>query len=151
MQLRSANALCARIIAANNIMNALFMVLGSVAAALLLGGGLGIPALFGLAALGNAIVAAYIFRLVPEFLLRFVVWLVVHTVYRLEKRDVERIPEDGPALLVCNHVSYVDALVITAACRRPFRRIAISVGLPAASAAPDALRGEVLQLRGALR
>lgn len=121
MQLRSAPAHRARIVAANNIVNALFMVVGAGAAAGLLGGGLSIPALFAVAALGNAAVAVYIFRLVPEFLLRFLVWLLVHSVYRLDKQGVERIPASGPALLVCNHVSYVDALVIAAACRRPIR------------------------------
>ncbi|HYQ39588.1 MAG TPA: 1-acyl-sn-glycerol-3-phosphate acyltransferase, partial [Pseudomonas sp.] len=121
MQLRSAPAHRARIVAANNIVNALFMVVGAGAAAGLLGGGLSIPALFAVAALSNAAVAVYIFRLVPEFLLRFLVWLLVHSVYRLDKQGVERIPASGPALLVCNHVSYVDALVIAAACRRPIR------------------------------
>ena len=121
MQLRSAPAHRARIIAANNIVNALFMVVGAGAAAGLLAGGLSIPALFAVAALSNAAVAVYIFRLVPEFLLRFLVWLLVHSVYRLDKQGIERIPASGPALLVCNHVSYVDALVIAAACRRPIR------------------------------
>jgi 1-acyl-sn-glycerol-3-phosphate acyltransferase len=121
VQLRSAEAHRARIIAANNIMNALFMVVGAGAAAGLLGAGLSIPALFGVAALCNAAVAVFIYGLVPEFLLRFVVWMLVHSIYRLEKRDIERIPHDGPALLICNHVSFVDALVITAACRRPIR------------------------------
>ena len=121
MQVRSNASHRARIIAANNIVNALFMVIGAGAAAGLLASGLSIPALFGVAALCNAVVAVYIYRLVPEFLIRFVVWLLVHSLYRLEKRGVESIPDEGPALLVCNHVSYVDSLVITAACRRPIR------------------------------
>ncbi|MGE5465942.1 MAG: MFS transporter [Ignavibacteria bacterium] len=121
VQLRSNPAHRARIIAANNIMNALFMVVGAGAAAQLLSVGISIPALFGVAAVCNAAVAVFIYRLVPEFLLRFIVWLLVHSVYRLDKRDVERIPDDGPALLVCNHVSFVDALIITAACHRPIR------------------------------
>jgi 1-acyl-sn-glycerol-3-phosphate acyltransferase len=121
MQLRSNPAQRARIIAANNILNALFMVAGAAAAAGLLASGLSIPALFGVAAVCNAAVALYIYRLVPEFLLRFIVWLLVHSVYRLEKKDIERIPEQGPGLVICNHVSFVDALVITAACRRPIR------------------------------
>jgi MFS family permease len=87
----------------------------------LLGAGLSIPALFGVAAVMNAAVAVYIYRLVPEFLLRFIVWMLIHTVYRLRTRGLEHIPEDGPAVLVCNHVSFVDALVISAACRRPIR------------------------------
>jgi 1-acyl-sn-glycerol-3-phosphate acyltransferase len=121
VQLRSSPTHRARIIAANNIMNAMFMVVGAGAAAGLLSVGLSIPALFGVAAVCNAAVAIFIYGLVPEFLLRFIVWLLVHSVYRLEKRGIERIPDEGPALLVCNHVSFVDALIITAACRRPIR------------------------------
>jgi 1-acyl-sn-glycerol-3-phosphate acyltransferase len=60
--------------------------------------------------------------LVPEFLLRFIVWILVHSIYRLDCKGVdERIPDQGGALIVCNHVSFVDALVIAAACRRPIR------------------------------
>jgi 1-acyl-sn-glycerol-3-phosphate acyltransferase len=58
---------------------------------------------------------------VPEFLMRFLIWLLMHSIYRLEKSGLEKIPEEGPAVLVCNHVSFVDALVIAAACRRPIR------------------------------
>ena len=79
------------------------------------------PMLFGVAALMNAAVAIYIYRLVPEFLLRFIVWLLVHSVYRLRTEGIEHIPAEGLAVLVCNHVSFVDALVIAAACRRPIR------------------------------
>ena len=121
VQLRSAPGHRARIIAANNILNALFMVAGALGAAALLGAGLSIPKLFMLAALINAGIALYIYRLVPEFLQRFLVWLLIHTVYRLRKEGVEHIPEDGPAVLVCNHVSFVDALVIMAASHRPVR------------------------------
>ena len=121
IQLRSAPEHRSRIIAANNILNALFMVVGALAAAELLGRGVTIPELFGLAALCNALAAIYIYTLVPEFLLRFVAWLLVHTLYRLEQKGVEHLPEEGPAILVCNHVSYVDSLVISSACRRPIR------------------------------
>jgi len=111
----------ARIIAANNILNALFMVVASIMAAVLLQAGLSLPQLYLVVALLNAAVAAYIYGLVPEFLMRFIVWMLIHTVYRLEKSGLERIPEDGAAVIVCNHVSFVDALVIAAACRRPIR------------------------------
>ena len=121
VQQRSAEAQRARIIAANNILNAAFMVTGALAAAGLLGQGLSIPALFGVAAVCNAVVALFIYKLVPEFLLRFIVWLLVHSVYRLEKRGLDQVPAEGPALLVCNHVSFVDALIIAAACPRPIR------------------------------
>jgi 1-acyl-sn-glycerol-3-phosphate acyltransferase len=121
VQQRSAEAHRARIIAANNILNAAFMVVGALAAAALLGKGLGMALLFGVAALCNAAVVLYIYRLVPEFLLRFVVWLLVHSIYRLEKHGIDNVPAEGPALLVCNHVSFVDALIVAAACRRPIR------------------------------
>jgi len=111
----------ARVIAANNILNAGFMVVSALVSLLLFRAGLDIPQLFLVTALFNAVVALYIYTLVPEFLMRFIVWILIHTVYRLDTRDLERIPDEGPAVVVCNHVSFVDALVITAACRRPIR------------------------------
>jgi 1-acyl-sn-glycerol-3-phosphate acyltransferase len=83
--------------------------------------GLTIPQLFLLTAVLNAAVAVYIYTLVPEFLMRFLVWMLIHTVYRLDKSGLDHIPERGPAVLVCNHVSFVDALIIAAGCRRPVR------------------------------
>jgi 1-acyl-sn-glycerol-3-phosphate acyltransferase len=121
IQTRSEASHRSRVIAANNILNALFMVAAALIAIALLGAGLSIPQLLVIAALMNAAVALYIYRLVPEFLMRFMAWLLIHSVYRLEERGLERIPQEGPAVLVCNHVSYVDALVVTAACRRPIR------------------------------
>ena len=69
----------------------------------------------------NAIVALYIYSLTPEFLLRFICWILISFVYRLKVRGLENIPEKGPVIVVANHVSYVDALVISAACRRPIQ------------------------------
>ncbi len=110
-----------RVVAGNNILNALFMVVGAVVAIALLEAGVSVAGILLAAALMNAAVALYIYTLVPEFLMRFMAWIVIHSVYRLAKSGLERIPEEGPALLVCNHVSYVDALVVSAACRRPIR------------------------------
>lgn len=111
----------ARIIAANNIMNAIFMIVSALMATALLKAGLTLPQLFLVVGLMNAAVAAYIYTLVPEFLMRFICWLLIHSIYRLEKRGLENIPEHGPAVLVCNHVSFVDPLVILAASPRPIR------------------------------
>jgi 1-acyl-sn-glycerol-3-phosphate acyltransferase len=122
VQMRTPPQERARVIAANNIINALFMVLSSLAGALLLGlAGVSIPVFFLILALVNVAVAVYIYSLVPEFTLRFMVWMITHTMYRFRHRDLDRIPEDGPAVLVCNHVSYMDALLIIGACRRPVR------------------------------
>jgi hypothetical protein len=121
VQSRSEPTHRSRIIAANNVLNSLFIVIAAGVSIALLGAGLSIPQLVIVVALMNAAVAIYIYTLVPEFLMRFIVWLLIHSVYRLRKVGVERIPEEGPALIVCNHVSYVDSLVISAGCRRPIR------------------------------
>ena len=110
-----------RVIAANNILNALFMVVAAGLAVAALKAGMTIPQLLLLTGVLNAAVALYIYALVPEFLLRFIDWMLVHSIYRLKTSGVENIPEEGPALLVCNHQSLTDALVITASCRRPIR------------------------------
>ncbi len=121
IQERSDPSRRARIIAANNILNAAFMIGGALLAVALLGAGITIPQLILVTALLNAAVAVYIYTRAPEFLVRFMVWMLVHSVYRLKTSDLERIPDQGPAVIVSNHVSYVDALVISAACRRPIR------------------------------
>jgi hypothetical protein len=110
-----------RVIAANNILNALFMVASAGLAILLLNAGWTIPQLFLVTGLLNAVVAIYIYTLVPEFLMRFLAWLLIHAVYRLRVEGLEHIPDEGPAVIVCNHVSFVDAVVIAGACRRPIR------------------------------
>jgi 1-acyl-sn-glycerol-3-phosphate acyltransferase len=121
IQTRSERSHQSRIIAGNNILNALFMVGSAAMAAAMLHAGFTIPQMFLAVAVLNALVATYIYTLVPEFLMRFLIWLLIHTIYRLEKSGLEKIPDEGAALIVCNHVSFVDALIIAAACRRPIR------------------------------
>ena len=121
IQSRSEPEHRSRIIAGNNILNALFMVVAAGMGAGLLAAGLNVPQLFLVTGLLNVAVAIYIYTLVPEFLLRFLVWLLVHSIYRLQVQGIHHVPEKGPAVLVCNHVSFVDALVIMAASPRPIR------------------------------
>jgi len=121
IQTRSEPSHRSRIIAANNILNALFMVAAAGLAVVALSAGLSIAQLLLLTGALNAVVAIYIYLLVPEFLLRFLDWLLVHSIYRLRATGLAHIPEEGPALLVCNHQSLADALIITAVCRRPIR------------------------------
>ena len=97
------------------------MIASSVLVGLLLSLGLSVPEVFGLTALANAVVATYIFFLVPEYLLRFIAWVMTHFVYRFARRGDEHIPLEGPAVLVCNHVSYMDAVLLMAASPRPIR------------------------------
>ncbi|MDR6397408.1 MFS transporter [Herbaspirillum seropedicae] len=121
IQTRCDPAHVSRTIAGMNIMNALFMVVSALVAMVLLKAGLSIPQIFLATAIMNGVVAAYIFSLVPEFLIRFLAWILIHTFYRVRIINGQAIPEQGPAVLVCNHVSYVDAIAIMAASPRPVR------------------------------
>jgi 1-acyl-sn-glycerol-3-phosphate acyltransferase len=123
IQLRSQPSHRARIIAANNILNALFMIASSLIVGVLLKVGLTIPQVFLVIGLLNAVVAFYIFMLVPEYLLRFVAFLVTRVVYRFKVRGDEHIPVSGAAILVCNHVSFIDPVLMMAASPRPIRFI----------------------------
>ncbi|MBL0150009.1 MAG: MFS transporter [Ideonella sp.] len=123
IQLRSEPSHRARIIAANNILNALFMIVSSVAAGALLGAGFTVPQVFLATGIANALVAGYIFLLVPEYLLRFVAFMVTRCVYRFKVRGDEHIPTTGAAIIAANHVSFVDAIVLMAASPRPIRFI----------------------------
>ncbi|MGH8619333.1 MAG: 1-acyl-sn-glycerol-3-phosphate acyltransferase, partial [Burkholderiales bacterium] len=121
IQTRSEPGHQSRIIAGNNILNAAFMVVAAAFAIACLELGLTIPQLLLATGILNIFVALYIYRLVPEFTMRFLAWLLIHSVYRLRAHGLEHVPETGPALIVCNHPSFVDPVVITAACRRPIR------------------------------
>jgi 1-acyl-sn-glycerol-3-phosphate acyltransferase len=121
VQSRSAPDEVSRVIAGNNIINAVFLVAAALFGIGLLGAGLTIPQLFLVTALLNAAVTLWIFLLVPEFLMRFVDWLLISVLYRVRTQGLERIPDEGPALLVCNHVSFMDALIVMGSVRRPVR------------------------------
>lgn len=121
VQQRSDEKKRSRIIAANNVLNALFMVAASLYGLFALSSGISIPTLFLIMALMNAAVALFIFKLVPEFIMRLMVWLLIHSIYRVNKIDLDKIPDTGPAVLVCNHVSFVDALILAGSIKRPIR------------------------------
>jgi 1-acyl-sn-glycerol-3-phosphate acyltransferase len=121
VQARAPREKLSRIIAGNNIVNALLIVLAAGFGLGLGALGLGAPQIFLAAALLNVAVAAYIFTLVPEFLMRFITWVLVNTLYRVRADGLQHVPEDGPVLLVCNHVSYMDPLLLMANLRRPVR------------------------------
>lgn len=122
IQSRTAEHERARVIAANNILNALFMVISAIVSILFLSvADLSIPQLFLTISLMNIAVNSYIFKIVPEFSMRFMIWLLSHSMYRVEHKGLDAIPDEGAAVLVCNHVSFVDALLIGGAVRRPVR------------------------------
>jgi acyl-[acyl-carrier-protein]-phospholipid O-acyltransferase/long-chain-fatty-acid--[acyl-carrier-protein] ligase len=65
--------------------------------------------------------AIYVLILLPAALLRFVLWLLTITIYRIKVLGRDNIPEKGGALFVCNHLSLVDALLVQASTDRPIR------------------------------
>jgi len=119
IQMRSEPSHRARIIAANNILNALFLIGSSVGVGLLLKANFSIPQVFLIVGLLNAVVAFYIFMLVPEYFLRFVAFVATRLVYRFKVRGDANIPVEGAAILVCNHVAFVDPVLLMAASPRP--------------------------------
>lgn len=124
IQTRTEPAHRARIIAVNNVLNALFMVTGAGLAIVCLGvAGMSIPDFLLSVMVMNAAVAVFIFKQVPEFAMRFLIWMLSHTMYRVEHEGLERIPQEGGALIVCNHVTFVDALLLAGAVERPIRFI----------------------------
>jgi 1-acyl-sn-glycerol-3-phosphate acyltransferase len=121
IQQRSEETERSRIIAGNNILNALFMVVAALLLVLLFHLNFTIPQIFLILALLNLGVATYIYTVLPEFLFRFLCWVIAKVMYRLQFIGRDNLPVDGPAVLVCNHVSLVDWLIIASACPRPIR------------------------------
>ena len=121
IQQRSRRQHLSRIIAANNIINAIFMVGASLLSIALLSAGLSVPELFLVIAALNAVVAIYIYTLLPEFLMRFLAWIIISVFYRIRPVGSQNIPDEGPAVIVCNHVSFMDPIILGGSIRRPMR------------------------------
>ena len=121
VQARTPRDRLSRVIAGNNILNALLIVIASCFGLALDTLGFGAPEIFLVAAILNVVVATYIFTLVPEFLMRFITWVLVNTLYRIRVDGMQNLPEEGAAVLVCNHVSFMDPLILMANLRRPAR------------------------------
>lgn len=119
IQERSEPRLRSRVIAANNILNAFFMVIASVLLVVLMKLQLTVPQIFLLLALLNAVVAIYIYTVLPEFFLRFVMWVLANVMYRMKVEGQENVPTQGSALIISNHVSFVDWMLLGAAIPRP--------------------------------
>ena len=121
VQKRTPLAVMSRVVAATSIWNALFMVAASLMGAALLKTGMSVEGLLLTCAVLNFVVTAFIYVQVPEFLLRFLAWILARLVYRVRSVNSDFVPKKGPALVVCNHVSYVDAIILSACIPRPMR------------------------------
>ncbi len=122
IQSRTPKSEMSRVFAALNIQNSGFIVAAAGVGLAAHAAGITIPQLFLALGIANALVAIYIFTIVPEFLMRFLSWLMVRVLYRLRPHGIEAsVPDEGAALIVCNHVSYLDALILSASIPRPVR------------------------------
>lgn len=122
IQIRTRPEIRARVIAANNIMNALLMVASSLVAALMIGlFKLSIPQFFLFLVILNLIVACTIYSMVPEFVIRFMMWVLSKIMYRVKRYNLDVVPEEGAVVLICNHVTFVDTLFIAGSIQRNIR------------------------------
>jgi 1-acyl-sn-glycerol-3-phosphate acyltransferase len=110
-----------RVIAANNILNALFMVSSALMLMILFALKLSILQVFLVLFFLNTLVAIYIYTVIPEFLLRFFCYLLVNIVYKIKTENLSNIPKEGAVVITCNHVSFVDWLILAGSVKRPMR------------------------------
>jgi acyl-[acyl-carrier-protein]-phospholipid O-acyltransferase/long-chain-fatty-acid--[acyl-carrier-protein] ligase len=119
LQQKSGNEEKGRLMATNNFLNMLAIMVAS-GALYFCHGILALTAdriilVFGLLTL---VASVYVLSVVPEFLVRFCLWLLTHTIYRIRIEGQQHVPARGPALLVCNHLSHVDGALVGASIQR---------------------------------
>lgn len=121
LQLRSEPDVRGAILGASQRLNAVGVMTGSLLLVSLLGEASSPTTVLLGVALANLAIAGVIYHTIAEFLLRFAAWVASFAVYRVRTEGIEHVPEEGPAVLVANHVSFIDWLVIMAVVRRPIR------------------------------
>ncbi|MFM2344543.1 MAG: hypothetical protein RLZZ210_1154 [Pseudomonadota bacterium] len=122
MQAYSPEKYRSRVIAVNNIMNSLFMIISSLLGGLWLSYlGFSLKSLYLFLAGLNFLVVIYIIHTIPTFFLRCIMWVTTHFFYRVDIKGLESIPLEKPAVLACNHVSFMDAIIIGGVVKRPIR------------------------------
>jgi acyl-[acyl-carrier-protein]-phospholipid O-acyltransferase/long-chain-fatty-acid--[acyl-carrier-protein] ligase len=119
LQQRSERGETGRVIGTNNFYNTLGMLLAS---ATLYGLHdllhLSPATIILLSSLGTIAVTVYLVKLAPEFLIRFVLWMLTHTLFKIRIEGQENVPHRGPAMLVVNHISHVDGFLVMACIQR---------------------------------
>jgi acyl-[acyl-carrier-protein]-phospholipid O-acyltransferase / long-chain-fatty-acid--[acyl-carrier-protein] ligase len=119
LQQKSGHEEKGRLMATNNFLNMIGVMLAS-GALWLCSSILGMPAnqIFFVFGVLTLIASIYVLSVVPEFAIRFSLWLLTHTVYRIRIDGQEHVPARGPALLVCNHMSHVDGFLVGSCVQR---------------------------------
>ena len=112
-----------RVIASLNIINSLFMVVAAVLLVFLYKWGFSYQGVLLTLAVLNLLVAFWVFLRLPEFLLRFISWIIANVCYRMDIRGRSQLPKEGAALVVANHMSFVDWLFLVSSTQRPLRMV----------------------------
>ncbi len=114
MQHRSPEDQRGRVISANNIMNAAFMVAGAIGAIVVAAVSPRPAALLGVLAVANLAVSIYLVWLLPASVLQTVVRLALRIAFKVRVRGLEHFPSSGPRLIIANHTSWLDAALLSA-------------------------------------
>jgi len=110
-----------RLLASSNLLNNLAMIAATLLQLGFMKSGISIRWQFAILAITSLVVGIYVVRLLPQRFFRLLITPVFRSVYRMRVEGAERIPPKGGALLVANHVSYLDAFILSTACPRNIR------------------------------
>jgi 1-acyl-sn-glycerol-3-phosphate acyltransferase len=123
MQVFSESGERSQIVAANNILNALFMVIASVILMAMFAAKRSIPQIFFIFAVVNTILAYFTYKLIPQYFLRLALSILTRCFYKLEVNGTENVPKQGPAIIACNHITFIDWAFLCTISKRPIRFI----------------------------
>ena len=126
LQDRSERKTRGRILAAANFISFSMLIVSAVAFYVVTEGGLGwgAPTIFLATGIGTIPILVYVLWLLPQASIRMVIWMLSRIVYRVRVFGRENIPEQGGALIVANHVSYMDGFLLLSSSSRPIRFVA---------------------------
>ena len=126
LQDRSERKTRGRILAAANFISFSMMIVSAIVFYVVTEGGLGwgAPTIFLAAGLGTIPILVYVLWLLPQASIRMLIWVLSRLIYRVKVFGREHIPAQGGALIVANHVSYMDGFLLLTSSSRPIRFVA---------------------------
>ncbi|HZB90647.1 MAG TPA: acyl-[ACP]--phospholipid O-acyltransferase [Stellaceae bacterium] len=115
LQARSEESHRSRVVAANNVLNALFIVASGAVSAVMLKLGLSVPAVFLVFGILNAAAAVFVLSLAPEVIVKGLLAALLRLLYRVEVSGRENYDKAGArAVIIANHLSFIDGVLLAA-------------------------------------